>query len=583
MFRTNAVYRFFKVQRSLWHQLDGSDKNRFLISIFVAVASSGAELASLALGPLLIRQVSNQNPNTSVTLAIALPIVLVSLALRILDFRNRYGITNQIQFNFSKRLLRSKLFESVCDLSNRNEAEFTCALTQDLIGLGSVITYQMIMASNAILSLMIIVGLSLVSPSTTFLVMGLSLTYYAISTFITAREVEKLGAVSLHSQQKILTELRQLYGIAFSVFDQLSPSSNLTKRADSINRTLFKSQSKANLIISLPKVIIDHIVIFVLLLAVLWVTTSSGESSIGDKISILVLYLLSFNRLLPCLQQIYLSASVINQNKASLKRIISCLSRFESRISSLVLDNSTADPSNALFNTSQKQILKLHRVQFSSSSQLIYSQSTRSALTHGFCASIVPGEILWIKGDSGVGKSTLLQIISGFRRQSSGSIYLDNKSVDLYLDNSWISSVAYVPQQVFVLPVSIAENVTLSHLNPHTPSLTRVREVLSVAQLSDLSIDSVLTDFNSGLSGGQQQRIAIARALYQSPRILILDEATTGIDLKTRKTFFESLREFVKANNIGVIVVSHDELPIAADSIVSILGSANVNSDHSLI
>ena len=206
MFRTNAVYRFFKVQRSLWYQLDGSDKNRFLISIFVAVASSGAELASLALGPLLIRQVSNQNPNTSVTLAIALPIVLVSLALRILDFRNRYGITNQIQFNFSKRLLRSKLFESVCDLSNRNEAEFTCALTQDLIGLGSVITYQMIMASNAILSLMIIVGLSLVSPSTTFLVMGLSLTYYAITTFITAREVEKLGAVSLHSQQKILTE-----------------------------------------------------------------------------------------------------------------------------------------------------------------------------------------------------------------------------------------------------------------------------------------------------------------------------------------------------------------------------------------
>ena len=382
---------------------------------------------------------------------------------------------------------------------------------------------------------------------------------------------------------KILTELRQLYGIAFSVFDQLSPSSNLTKRADSINRTLFKSQSKANLIISLPKVIIDHIVIFVLLLAVLWVATSSGESSIGDKISILVLYLLSFNRLLPCLQQIYLSASVINQNKASLKRIISCLSRFESRISSLVPDNSTADPSNALFNTSQKPILKLHRVQFSSSSQHIYSQSTRSALTHGFCASIVPGEILWIKGDSGVGKSTLLQIISGFRRQSSGSIYLDNKSVDLYLDNSWISSVAYVPQQVFVLPVSIAENVTLSHLNPHTPSLTRVREVLSVAQLSDLSIDSVLTDFNSGLSGGQQQRIAIARALYQSPRILILDEATTGIDLKTRKTFFESLREFVKANNIGVIVVSHDELPIAADSIVSILGSANVNSDHSLI
>ena len=367
------------------------------------------------------------------------------------------------------------------------------------------------------------------------------------------------------------------------MYASASPSSNLTKRADSINRTLFKSQSKANLIISLPKVIIDHIVIFVLLLAVLWVTTSSGESSVGDKISILVLYLLSFNRLLPCLQQIYLSASVINQNKASLKRIISCLSRFESRISSQVPDNLTADPSNALFNTSQKPILKLHRVQFSSSSQHIYSQSTRSALTHGFCASIVPGEILWIKGDSGVGKSTLLQIISGFRRQSSGSIYLDNKSVDLYLDNSWISSVAYVPQQVFVLPVSIAENVTLSHLNPHTPSLTRVREVLSVAQLSDLSIDSVLTDFNSGLSGGQQQRIAIARALYQSPRILILDEATTGIDLKTRKIFFESLREFVKANNIGVIVVSHDELPIAADSIVSILGSANVNSDHSLI
>ena len=68
--------------------------------------------------------------------------------------------------------------------------------------------------------------------------------------------------------------------------------------------------------------------------------------------------------------------------------------------------------------------------------------------------------------------------------------------------------------------------------------------MLSVAQLSDLSIDSVLTDFNSGLSWTAAKNCNRKSSLSKS-RILILDEATTGIDLKTRKTFFESLREFV--------------------------------------
>lgn len=583
MHKTQSFFRFFRLQQSLWVQLDRANKKHFLFAIFVAVASSAAELASLALGPLLIRQVSNQNPYSTLTLAIGLPIVLISLGLRIWDLRNRYGLTSQIQFSISHRLLRSKLFESVSDLSTRNEAAFISALTQDLIGLGSIITYQMIMASNAILTLMIILGLSLISPSTTLFVMGLSLTYYALTTYLTARQVERLGSIALQSQQQILSELRQLYGIAFNLFDQIGSTSSLTKRADSTNCNLFKSQANANLIISLPKVIIDHIVVFILLIAVLWVAKSSGQYSVGDKISLLVLYLLSFNRLLPCLQQIYLAVSVINQNKTSLRRITSCLLEIEPNLSSLLVDDSLLKPLNTSQTSSQNPTLTLDQLQYSSTNKLIYSQKPNSESSLGFSASISPGQILWIKGESGVGKSTLLQIISGFRKPVSGKIYLDSNLVDLYLNRSWISSVAYVPQQVFVLPVSIEENITLSHLKPHDPSVKRVREVVSVAQLSDLSLDTVLSDFNSGLSGGQQQRIAIARALYQCPRLLILDEATTGIDLKTRKILFESLRIYAQSHQISVVVVSHDELPIVADSVVNVVALANVSVDHSLI
>jgi subfamily B ATP-binding cassette protein MsbA len=165
------------------------------------------------------------------------------------------------------------------------------------------------------------------------------------------------------------------------------------------------------------------------------------------------------------------------------------------------------------------------------------------------------GETIALVGDSGGGKSSLINLIIRFYDTSTGNILLNDNSLKDFDIKSLRENISIVTQRVYIFNDTIASNVAYGY----DIDEVRVIEVLKQAHAYDFvmnmkkGIHTILDEFGTNLSGGQRQRIAIARALYKNPKILILDEATSALDNKSESIISEVIRE-VSADKITFII-----------------------------
>ena len=170
-----------------------------------------------------------------------------------------------------------------------------------------------------------------------------------------------------------------------------------------------------------------------------------------------------------------------------------------------------------------------------------------------------PGEFLALVGNSGAGKTTLVDVILGALEPQSGSVKI-SESVPKETFSSWPGAVAYVPQDSIIIEGSIRENLGLGY--PKSDLLDDYCwESLKIAQLDEFvrslpnELDSYVGDRGTRLSGGQRQRLGLARALLTKPKLLFLDEATSSLDAITENEISDSLRKL--KGEITLIVIAH--------------------------
>tara|TARA_B100001939_G_scaffold347368_1_gene368785 strand:+ start:669 stop:2405 length:1737 start_codon:yes stop_codon:yes gene_type:complete len=169
------------------------------------------------------------------------------------------------------------------------------------------------------------------------------------------------------------------------------------------------------------------------------------------------------------------------------------------------------------------------------------------------------GDCIGIIGISGSGKSTLASLITGLFRPERGSIIVDGVNIGTNI-RSWQKKIGYVPQSIYLTDDSIVNNIALG-VSAEKINYDSINRSIDAAQLTDLinSLDEGLNT-NVGergvkLSGGQMQRVGIARALYNDPELLILDEATASLDSITESHFMEAVG-FLKGSKT-LIIISH--------------------------
>lgn len=186
-----------------------------------------------------------------------------------------------------------------------------------------------------------------------------------------------------------------------------------------------------------------------------------------------------------------------------------------------------------------------------------YLNTKRNALSD-INLTIKKGECIGIAGETGSGKSTLVDIILGLLKPTEGEILIDS----LYPANSiqWHQKIGYVPQSLNLIDDTIAANIAFG-VDPEKHDIEQLHKVIEAAQLSKLlaqlpeGIDTIVGERGVRLSGGEKQRIAIARALYINPEVLIFDEATSALDNETEAKLMETIYSVSK--NRTVIMIAH--------------------------
>jgi ATP-binding cassette subfamily B protein/ATP-binding cassette subfamily C protein len=166
------------------------------------------------------------------------------------------------------------------------------------------------------------------------------------------------------------------------------------------------------------------------------------------------------------------------------------------------------------------------------------------------------GERLAITGESGGGKSTLVDLIIGINRPSSGVLYIDDTAIGHENIRSWRAKIGYIPQSIYLFDGTVAENVAFGSEEDEG----RLIMVLRMANIWDFlrGKDGVHTRVGEGgiqLSGGQKQRVGIARALYCDPDVLVLDEATSALDHETEGRIMDEIYRVSEGKTL--IVIAH--------------------------
>ncbi len=178
-----------------------------------------------------------------------------------------------------------------------------------------------------------------------------------------------------------------------------------------------------------------------------------------------------------------------------------------------------------------------------------------SKVLDDFSLTVNRGDLIALCGESGIGKSTLLHLITGMLHPQSGRIYAITEDGEVDLDETTRCSFAYVPQSSMLISGTIAENICFTK----EVDKDKLEKCAEIACIKDFILslpdgfDTVLGEEGGGLSGGQIQRLAIARALYYDTDVLLLDEATGALDEETEHKVMENIR------NLGItcIAVTH--------------------------
>jgi ABC-type multidrug transport system fused ATPase/permease subunit len=544
------------------------EKNRKKQVTFVAVLSflsSLAESVSIALlipfisffiNPetynfnklfLFIFDVFNINENkeilTTTTLFFIL-IVITSGLIRIKYIKQSNLLTDKITSDFRIKIFNFLLNQEYSYYFKYGSQEILSNLSQKT-GAFTTAIFSAVNIFNAILiSLAIVTILFINEPVYTPIIIFTIILFFYINFKIRSSSVLKKGQNVNLNKNKMIDIFENAVGYLPEIIIY-NLKKFFSKFLSNASEDTAKSSSEIRTISQTPRIYLE---VFVLVFVVLLVFFSNfSERQIENNITYLAILAFGAQKILPLINSIYqLSVNF----KGSVPTVVSFLN---------ILENNKNQPNqideqkiiNKKFNFSNK--LEIKNLSFR------YNENLPKILNN-VSFTINKGEKITIKGQTGSGKSTLVNIISGLLDPLEGKIIVDDNEINSLNKNSWQKNFAIVPQTVFLSDSSFLENIAIGYKLDEI-NLEKVKHAAKIAQI-DSFIEKLPNQYYEKvgergirLSGGQRQRVGIARALYRNASIVILDEPTNALDKETEKLVMDSVSSLGK--DITLIMISH--------------------------
>tara|TARA_E500000178_G_C16962219_1_gene726592 strand:+ start:164 stop:1546 length:1383 start_codon:yes stop_codon:yes gene_type:complete len=317
------------------------------------------------------------------------------------------------------------------------------------------------------------------------------------------------------------------------------------------------SAKKINSIIgSLPRYIIEIFLVIVLVITLLVV--SQSNNLIINNLTLLGFFSATFIRLTPSAYRIISSLQRIKFTQKILNSFSKNLQYFEK-----IKD----DNDDKKFNKNHENIQVKDKIVIKN---VKFSYSSKKKLFEDLNLEIKIGSTIGIFGESGSGKSSFVNLLTGLLKPEKGKILINNIDIftNIYL---WRKNIGYVPQNIFLIDDTFKKNISLD-FNIQSENFKKLNECLKKSELEKFinslpdGINTLVGERGKRISGGQLQRVGIARALYNNPEILIFDESTSALDKETEIEILKNIYK-IKDKKTMIIITHKKELLKNCDKI----------------
>lgn len=421
---------------------------------------------------------------------------------------------------------------------NKNSSELIRNTMIECNKYGQYISIFFQLTVEITVAIFILIFLIYIEPFKTLIILFFAVLISTIYYLFTRKVIYKYGASKLKYNGKQIKTLNESFSGIKDIKLKLAESFFLKLYEKYTNKSI-EATYKQNTIVVAPKFLFEFLFVFGILVSLIFMIRT--EVDLNNIIPIFSLYIITGYRLIPCVMRIM---NFLQQMKG-LKPTIEILEK------ELIANNKKISVDQYIKDFQFINEIKISNINFS-------YQKNKSQIRN-FSSSIKKNTCVGIIGKSGSGKSTLIDLITGMISPDKGEILVDSKNIFSNL-KGWQKKIGYVSQNVFLLDNTIKNNVAFG-VDEKNIDLDNVKKSLKNAELENFisqlkdGLETVVGEKGVKISGGQKQRLAIARELYRKPEILIMDEATSGLDEVTENQIMEFL-ENVK-NKLTVIIVSH--------------------------
>jgi len=469
-------------------------------------------------------------------------ILIFSLSIKTITTYYQYRFLNNCEYNISRKLFEKYLNQPYVWFLNHNTSELGKNILSEVNSvIDQAIQPLIILCVYGSVSIALIALLIFINPQIAIITSLIFILAYGLIFQSIKRELEKIGAERLkYNKDRFIMTSEAFGGIKLVKLNSLEKFfiSRFSKPAENYT----KHQGSAQIISTLPRYLIEAISFGGIILLVLSLMSKTGDFS--KTLSIISVYVFAGYRLMPAIQQIYWALSQLRFSQ-------SVLEKFEKEL---------LDDQNYILKKKQKKKIQLNKKIILRDITYTYPNTIKPVLIN-VNMEIQANTVVGITGQTGSGKTTLIDLILGLIEVQKGKIVIDEKNLSLQNMNYWQKILGYVPQKIYLSDESIYKNIAYG-VDEKNIDKKRVQHVAKITKIHDFvsselinGYETIVGERGSKLSGGQVQRIGIARALYNKPKVLILDEGTNSLDTLTEDEIMKNILNFDE--NITIIIVAH--------------------------
>ena len=464
-------------------------------------------------------------------------LVIALLLLKISNIFFNTFLYYKINTSVSNNIFYKILFQRLDFHKNTNSANLISVINEKSKSVGEI-TFFLMNIMRALLILSTITTVTIYISSKEFLLVFVVFLILFLSIyFIFKKNLKILGVTIAKSNDETIKNLQE--GLSSIIFILLYKSQNsITNKFKKIITNLRKSQAKVVFLSSVPYIFIQSFSFLFILYLIYFFDLNKNFINL---IPLITMWFLAIQRLIPSFNEIFSALSTI-------KSLSKNFSDTENLINLKIQNKGNSLSNRFEFN----DFIKFDQINF--------GYETNKLVLKNLNFIIYKGSIFGISGKTGVGKSTLINLLAGFYRPLSGDITIDDRLLKDSDIPFWQNNISYVPQKVYLYDDTLATNITFETSNEKI-DFNLLDKAIAFAELKDfvksqdLGIRYIIGENAERISGGQKQRIGIARAIYKDTDIIILDEALNSLDIKTKNLILNKLKKLKKT----IIVISHEK------------------------